>query len=73
MEVIRIAGYTENEKFHIAKDHLVAKQLKKNGLLKKQLVISDAAIRAKETSEKYAAKLQDSCWLLKMTTNSSFR
>ncbi len=46
MEVIRIAGYTENEKFHIAKDHLVAKQLKKNGLLKKQLVISDAAIRA---------------------------
>ncbi|MCR4604783.1 MAG: endopeptidase La [Eubacterium sp.] len=45
MEVIRIAGYTENEKFHIAKDHLIEKQLKKNGLKKKDLNISDAAIR----------------------------
>ena len=45
MEIIRIAGYTENEKFHIGKDYLVSKQLKKNGLKKKQLTISDATLR----------------------------
>ena len=45
MEVIRIAGYTENEKFHIGKDYLVTKQLKKNGLQKKQLNISDATLK----------------------------
>ncbi len=45
MEVVRIAGYTANEKFHIGKDYLVSKQLQKNGLKKKQLSISDAAIK----------------------------
>ncbi len=45
MEVVRIAGYTANEKFHIGKDYLVSKQLQKNGLKKKQLGISDAAIK----------------------------
>ena len=45
MEVIRIAGYTENEKFHIGKDYLISKQLQKNGLKKKQLTISDATLR----------------------------
>lgn len=39
MEMIEVSGYTENEKLHIAKEHLIAKQLKKNGLTKKQLRI----------------------------------
>lgn len=46
MEIIEISTYIENEKFHIAKDFLYAKQLRKNGLLKKQLKITDAAIYA---------------------------
>ncbi len=44
MEIIEIEGYTENEKFHIAKDHLVAKEYEKNGILKSQLNITDEAI-----------------------------
>lgn len=44
MEVIRISGYTSNEKFHIAKEHLVPKQLSKHGLLKKQLSINIKAL-----------------------------
>ncbi|MCR5626530.1 MAG: endopeptidase La [Lachnospiraceae bacterium] len=46
LEVIDVSGYTENEKFHIAKEHLVKKQLIKNGLTRKNLVISDSAIRS---------------------------
>ncbi len=46
MEVIRIEGYTENEKFHIAKEHLVGKTFEKNGLKKSQLNITDDAIMA---------------------------
>ena len=45
MEVIRIAGYTENEKLHIGKDYLVNKQIEKNGLMKKQLNISDSTLK----------------------------
>lgn len=45
MEIIEVSGYTANEKFHIAKEHLAGKQRKKHGLLDKQLVISDKAIR----------------------------
>ena len=44
MEVIEITSYTENEKFHIAKDHLIPKQIKANGLKDRQLLISDEAI-----------------------------
>ncbi|MBQ0059567.1 MAG: AAA family ATPase, partial [Lachnospiraceae bacterium] len=44
MEVIEINSYTENEKMHIAKDHLLPKQIKANGLMKKQLSVSDKAI-----------------------------
>lgn len=44
MEVIEITSYTENEKFHIAKDHLIPKQIKANGLKERQLIISDGAI-----------------------------
>lgn len=45
MEVIEVNSYTAIEKFHIAKDHLLDKQLTKNGLTKKQLTISEDAIR----------------------------
>ncbi len=46
MEPVEVSGYTENEKFHIAKEHLYAKQLKKNGLKRSNLRISDDAYRA---------------------------
>lgn len=41
MELIEVSSYTENEKVHIAKEHLFPKQLKKHGLKKAQLVIAD--------------------------------
>lgn len=44
MEVIEVSSYTENEKLHIAKEHLVRKQLEKNGLNSKQLTISEGAL-----------------------------
>ncbi len=44
MEVIQITSYTENEKIHIAQKHLIPKQLKINGLTRKQLLISKTAI-----------------------------
>ena len=45
MEIIDITSYTANEKFHIAKEHLVNKQLLKNGLSGKQLSFSDQALK----------------------------
>ena len=45
MEVIEVTSYTANEKFHIAKKHLVKKQLKANGIKEKQLVFSDNALK----------------------------
>ena len=45
MEVIRLAGYTEDEKVAIARRYLVPKQMKNNGLRDKELSISDQAIR----------------------------
>lgn len=44
MEVIEINSYTEPEKFHIAKEHLIPKQIKKNGLMAKQLSFSKDAV-----------------------------
>ena len=44
MEVIEISSYTENEKLHIATEHLIPKQLAKNGLKSEQLTISKKAI-----------------------------
>lgn len=44
MEVIEVSSYTENEKFHIAKEHLIPKTKKKNGLKDSQLTISDNAL-----------------------------
>ncbi len=46
MDIIEVTSYTANEKFHIAKEHLWEKQLKKNGLKDTQLTISDNAIKA---------------------------
>jgi ATP-dependent Lon protease len=45
MEVIRIPGYTEDEKLNIAKRYLVPKQIKNNGLKDDEVVITDGAIR----------------------------
>ena len=44
MEVIEISGYTENEKEHIAKEHLIPKQMEINGIRKGQLVIQTPAL-----------------------------
>lgn len=44
MELIEVSSYTENEKFHIAKKHLIGKQMKKNGIKPKQLTISNKAL-----------------------------
>ena len=45
MEIIEVSSYTENEKFHIAKDHLLAKQFEKNGVADAKLKITDKALR----------------------------
>ena len=45
MEIIEVTSYTANEKFHIAKEHLLPKQLKKNGLDHGELSISDGALK----------------------------
>lgn len=44
MEIIEVSSYTANEKFHIAKEHLIPKQLKRNGLKKEQLTITKSAL-----------------------------
>ena len=45
MELIEIAGYTENEKEHIAKEHLIPKQMEENGIEKGKLTIQSAAFK----------------------------
>ena len=45
MELIEVSSYTENEKEHIAKEHLIQKQMKKNGLKDGKLTISSSALR----------------------------
>lgn len=44
MEVLRLPGYTQKEKLHIAKKYLIGRQLKEHGLKKTQLTINDAAM-----------------------------
>jgi ATP-dependent Lon protease len=44
MELIEVSSYTENEKVHIAREHLIGKQMEKNGLKEGQLTISDRAL-----------------------------
>ena len=46
MEIIEVTSYTENEKFHIAREHLLPKQLEKNGLKPEQMKISDKGLKA---------------------------
>ncbi len=45
MEVISLPGYTENEKFHIAREHLLPKQREENGLMAQNLKVSDTILR----------------------------
>ncbi|MDE6962631.1 MAG: endopeptidase La, partial [Lachnospiraceae bacterium] len=45
MEVIEVSSYTENEKFHIAKEHLLKKQMARNGITNKMLSIQDGALK----------------------------
>ena len=44
MELIEVTSYTENEKLHIAKEHLLAKQMERNGIKPEQLSITDKAM-----------------------------
>ena len=44
MEIVEVTSYTENEKFHIAKEHLLPKQLEKHGLKPEQMKISDQGL-----------------------------
>lgn len=44
MELIEVTSYTENEKLHIAKEHLLAKQMERNGIRPEQLSITDKAL-----------------------------
>lgn len=44
MELIEVTSYTENEKLHIAKEHLLAKQMERNGIRPEQLAITDKAM-----------------------------
>lgn len=46
MEIIEVNSYTENEKFHIGKEHLLGKQMKKNGITRKMLTIQDSALKS---------------------------
>lgn len=46
MEIIELSGYTSNEKFHIAKDYLMKKAVKNNGLEEGQISIADSAIKS---------------------------
>ena len=54
MEIIELSSYTKNEKFHIARNHLIPKQLKRHGLSSRSLKISDDAIFA--LAEGYTAE-----------------
>lgn len=45
MEVIRLSGYTEDEKIHIARDHLLPKLMKNNGVKNDELTVDDSALR----------------------------
>lgn len=46
MEIIELSGYTAEEKFHIAKEHLMSKSLEETGLLRKNIGISDSVLKS---------------------------
>jgi len=54
MEIIRLPGYTAEDKLHIAKQHLIPKQLDEHGITKKQVSINKTALR--EIIDKYTAE-----------------
>src|SRR5438046_1670962 len=58
MEVIRLPGYTEDEKMNIARRYLVPKQMKGNGLKPDELKVSDTALLGLERSEEHTSELQ---------------
>ena len=63
MEIIEVSGYTENEKYHIATEHLMQKQMKKHGLDESKFQISEKAmqrIRCACAGEKDRSPLQKS-------------
>ena len=60
MELIEIAGYTENEKEHIAKEHLIPKQMEENGIEKGKLTIQSAAL--KKIINNYTKKPEFETW-----------
>ena len=45
MEIIRLSGYTEDEKINIAMQYLVPKQMKRNGVKEGELVVEESAVR----------------------------
>ncbi|MBC7371576.1 MAG: endopeptidase La [Bdellovibrionaceae bacterium] len=59
LEIIDVSGYTTEEKFRIAKDHLIAKQLAEHGIRADQLQITDAALRAIITQHTREAGVRD--------------
>ena len=69
MELIEIAGYTENEKEHIAKEHLIPKQMEENGIEKGKLTIQSAALkkiinkrsRSSKPGENHRTDMQKNC------------
>ena len=46
MEIIEVNSYTENEKFHIAREHLLKKQMARNGITGRMLTIQDSALKS---------------------------
>ena len=72
MEVIEISSYTENEKLHIATEHLIPKQLAKNGLKPEQLTISqesnlENSAQLYERSRSTSIRAQDQRYLQKVS------
>jgi ATP-dependent Lon protease len=59
MEVLRLSGYTEDEKLEIAKRHLIPKQLEEHGINKDQLLFTDRALRAVTNSYTREAGLRN--------------
>lgn len=68
MEVIDLYSYTAEEKFHIAKEHLVPKSLKHHGLKKSQLKITDPALR--HIIGDYTREAASAFWSGKLTTSA---
>ncbi|MBX2986566.1 MAG: endopeptidase La [Bdellovibrionaceae bacterium] len=59
MEVIEVSGYTTSEKFHIAKQHLIPKQLEEHGMSKEQLVVPDGTLHRLITGHTREAGVRD--------------